>query len=119
MTDDVIRTARRAGIDPFFLAFALARYAEEKRMDDAALTDALGATPDTLAHARLCRMPRTDPAGFQEDVARIANKFGLNPVVLAEAVRHGQVVVEHLPDPAAMTPEELGVYLAARDKTAS
>jgi hypothetical protein len=117
MTDDVLRTARRAGLDPYFLAFALAHYAEEKRMDEPALTAALGATVDTLAHARLCRMPRTDPAGFQEDVARIAAKFGLNREVLAKAVRHGQVVAEHRSDPAAMTPEEITAFLAARDKT--
>ena len=119
MTDEVMRTARRAGLDPYFLAFALAEYAEEKGMDEPALTAALGATPDTLAHARLCRMPRTDPAGFQVDVDRIATRFGLNRDVLAKAVRHGQVMAELRPDPEAKTPEEVTAFLAARDKTES
>jgi hypothetical protein len=117
MTDEVRAAARRAGIDPFFLAFALAEYAKDNDWDEPALTAALGATPDTLAHARLCRMPRTDPAGFREDVDRIAAKFGLNRDVLAPAVRFGQVVATIRPDPDAAPVESATPLLAARDKS--
>lgn len=114
MDELTIRTARRAAVRPYFLAFALERYAEGRQMDEAALTAALGATPETLAHARLCRTPRTDPAGLREDVDRIADKFGLNRDVLAAAVRCGQVELAHAD--AADLPETAAPLLAARDR---
>jgi hypothetical protein len=116
MDEMVIRAARRAALDPYFLAFALARYAEEQQMDEPALSAALGATPDTLAHARLCRMPRTDPAGLREDVNRIAAKFGLNRGVLLLAARCGQVAAVHRAAVEQGVPEDAAPLLAARDR---
>lgn len=117
MDEIVIRAARRAVIDPHFLAFALHEYAAERGWDEPALLTALGATPETLAHARLCRMPRGDTAGFKEDVDRIADKFGLNRDVLALATRHGRAVATVRTDPDAAVPETVSPFLAARDKT--
>jgi hypothetical protein len=118
MTEDVFHTARRAGADPFFLAFALARYAEEQQMDEPALSAALGATPETLAHARLCQMPRADPAGLKEDVDRIAARFGLNRGVLLLAARCGQVAAVHQFAVEQGVPEDAAPMLAARDRDA-
>lgn len=115
MDELTIRTAKRAGDRPYFLAFALARYAEEQQMDEPALSAALGATPDTLAHARLCKMPRTDPVGLREDVDRIAAKFGLNRGVLAMAVRAGEAAVR-LAAAGREVPESATPMLAARDR---
>jgi hypothetical protein len=115
MSESVIRMARRAAIDPRFLAFALHQYAENQQMDEPALTAALGATADTLAYARMCRTPRTDPDGFREDVTRIAAKFGLNPDVLAEAVRAGEVAVARRAA-GQVLPETAAPVLAARDR---
>jgi hypothetical protein len=117
MNDLTIRMARRAVIDPRFLAFALHEYATLQALDEPTLMAALNATPETLAHARLCRMPRSDPAGFVEDVDRIAAKFGLNRDVLAKAVRHGQVRAAIRPAPDETVPESVTPFLAARDKT--
>ena len=116
MDELVIRAARRAAIDPHFLAFALHQFAEDRRMDEDALAAELGATPEALAHARLCRMPRTDPDGFREDVNRIATKFGLNAGVLAQAVRSGQVVIAQRPAADQTLPETAAPLLAARDR---
>jgi hypothetical protein len=116
MDELTIRTARRAAGNPYFLAFALHQFAEDRRMDDDALAAALGATADTLAHARLCRMPRTDPDGFREDVTRIAVKFGLNAGVLAQAVRSGQVVAVQRAAAEQPPPEVAAPLLAARDR---
>ncbi|MCU0705569.1 MAG: hypothetical protein MUF18_16465 [Fimbriiglobus sp.] len=117
MDELLIRAARRASTDPHFLAFALARYAEQQHMDESALATALGATPETLAHARLCRTPRTDPSGLREDVDRIAAAFGLDRTVLALAVRAGEAaMVERL---AAGLPETTAPLLAARDREES
>ncbi len=116
MDDMVIRAARRAARDPYFLAFALERYAEVQQMDEPALSAALGATPETLAHARLCKMPRTDPAGLREDVDRIATKFGLNRTVLAQAVRCAEVTETHRLAVEQGVPEDAAPLLAARDR---
>jgi hypothetical protein len=114
MNESVARLASRAGVDPYFLAFALAEYAAAERLDEAALAHVLGTTPDVLPHVRLCRTPRTDADGFREDVDRIAAKFGLNRDVLAAAARHGQVVAAMRA--AAADPTEAGYLLAARDR---
>ena len=116
MDDMVIRAARRAAIDPHFLAFALDQYAENNQMDEPALIAALGATPETLAHARLCRTPRTDPDGFREDVTHIAAKFGLNTFVLAQVVRAGEVAIAHRAAAERELPETATPMLAARDR---
>ncbi len=116
MDDMVIRAARRAAVDPHFLAFALHQYAEGQQMDEAALMAELGATPETLAHARLCRTPRGDDVGMKEDIARIADKFGLNAAVLLKAVRAGEVAVAHRAAAARQLPETAAPVLAARDR---
>jgi len=119
MNELTIRTARRAADNPYFLAFALHQYAEQNRMDEPALMTALGGTPETLAHARLCRTPRLDPDGCKEDVTRIAAKFGLNAGVLAEAVRAGEVAVAHRAAAERAVPESAVPMLAARDRPAN
>jgi hypothetical protein len=116
MDELTIRTARRAGGRPYFLAFGLERYAEEHQMDEPALMAALGATPETLAHARLCRTPRPDPPGFTEDVGRIADKFGLDRGVLAAAARMGQAEQVHTAAAERELPETVAPMLAARDR---
>lgn len=116
MDELTIRTARRAADNPYFLAFALHRYAENNQMDEPALMTALGATDETLAHARLCRTPRTDRDGLQEDVNRIAARFGLNAGVLVQAVRAGEVAVAHRAAAERGVPEQASPMLAARDR---
>lgn len=116
MSDSVARLAARAGVDPFFLAFALAEYAEAEGLDEAALAAALGTTPAVLPHVRLCRAPRADADGFREDVTRIAGKFGLNADTLAAVARHGHVVAAMR---AAADPAAVGFLLAARDRPPS
>jgi protein-L-isoaspartate O-methyltransferase len=119
MDEMTIRTARRAADNPYFLAFALHQYAEDQQMDEPALTAALGATAETLAHARLCRTPRTDPDGFREDVTRIAARFGLNAAVLAEAVRAAEGATVLRAAAEQTLPETAVPMLAARDRTAN
>lgn len=114
MSESVARLAGRVAVDPFFLAFALAEYAAINALDDAALAARLGATADILPHVRLCRTPRADPDGFRDDVARIAGKFGLVRDVLADAVRHGQVVASQRAAGEGVT--AAGFILAARDR---
>lgn len=115
MSAALTRLSKRAGIDPFFLAFALAEYAAAERLDDAGLAIALGTTPEVLPHVRLCRAPRPDPDGFRADVTRIASRFGLDAVALAGVAKHGLVVAALRSEPAP-TDAEIGTLLAARDR---
>ncbi|MBN9523151.1 hypothetical protein J0H58_32325 [bacterium] len=118
MNESVVRLTKRAAVDPYFLAFALAEYAAAGNLDDAALAAALGTTPDVLAHIRLCPAPRADAEGFGADVERVATKFGLNRDVLTAAARQGQVIAE-MRAAAERNPEAAGKLLAARDRKPS
>lgn len=115
MHDSVYSLARRAAGDPHFLASALAAYASVRNLDEAALMSALNATPDTLASARLCRLPADDSLAV--DVARIAEKFGLNRDVLTAAVRLAEVSADLAGDPGPV--EDVSAQLAARDRPPS
>src|SRR5262249_59305673 len=90
MSEALDHLANRVAADPFFLAFPLAEYARSERLDDSALAAALGCRVEDLTLLRLCRMPRDDPAGFRADTAAIAERFGIAPAKLADAVRRGQ-----------------------------
>ena len=116
MTDAVMTLAARASCDPHFLAFAFAEYAESEGLDETGLLALLGVTPEGLASARLCRMPRPDPAGFREDVDRIAAKFGLSRDTLAVVARCGQVVAEFRRAAEELPTESAAPLLAARDR---
>ena len=112
MSDRLEHFARRVAGDEFFLASALAEYADSEGMDDAALAAALGCPASSLARLRLCRRPRPDPAGMREDVTRIGEHFGIDPLRLAEMVRRADALVAMRRDVAGGA----GALIAARDR---
>jgi hypothetical protein len=112
MTNPLIPLAARVENDPFFLASALALYARSEELDDPALAARLGCPVEQLPRLRLCRMPRTDPAGFREDIAVLAGHFHLDELVLIEALKRGRVI-QRLQGAARA---EGGVLMAARDR---
>jgi hypothetical protein len=116
MSDAAVRLGRRAGIDPHFLAFALTEFAAAERLDDPAAAALLGTTVEVLARLRLCPAPRPDPAGFADDIERLAARFDLNREALIRVARFGQVIATLRPDPAAADPEPVPPFLAARDQ---
>jgi hypothetical protein len=79
------RAAERAASRAFFLASVLLPFAQGEGLDDHGLASYLGCRDDQLAALLLCRRP--DPRTFARDVQRIAERFGLDPSRLAEAVR--------------------------------
>jgi hypothetical protein len=83
-SDHLARLASRALDSPFFLAYALARYAARESLSDLGLARRLGYTVETLTNLRLCRMPKD-----RADVERIAERFGIQPVRLADLLRVG------------------------------
>src|SRR5262245_49430885 len=101
---------RRAEGNPHFLACLLALYARSEKLSDAELARELGCNVETLVKVRLCAAPRAEPPTFREDVAQVADRFGLDRKALTRAVRRGQVVLKL--QAAAQTP-----FMAARDRT--
>jgi hypothetical protein len=113
MSDSLDALARRAEGEPFFLASVLAAYARSEGLpDDAGLAAALGCRVGDLAMLRLCRAPRSDAQEFRDDIARIAERFHLEPEHLGEVVKRGLVVRRLQSAPPAG-----GFLMAARDST--
>lgn len=109
--------ARRVGEDPFFLASALAAYARGIGLDDPALARLLGCAVATLPHLRLCRRPGGEAAAFRADVARIADRFGVDRAILAQIIRWADAVAGlHAASTADAARGEHGLLLAARDR---
>jgi hypothetical protein len=93
MADPLDWLAKRAEQEPFFLASVLAAYAHSEGLDDAGLSAALGCPLRELTMVRLCRAPRTEPPEFWEDVTAVAERFGMDPMRLAVAVKRGRVLL--------------------------
>jgi hypothetical protein len=106
--------ALRVRDDPFFLASALAVYAESETMDDEQLAAQLGCPVATLVSLRLCRRPRPEPPTFRRDVDLIAARFGLHADVLAAVVRRADAVTALRREATGAE----GVLMAARDRPA-
>lgn len=111
MTDPLERMAKWAEGQEHFLAFLLAMYAQSEGLDDASLAAALGCCPEDLVMVRLCRAPRLDRQGFRDDVARIADRFDLDPKRLSVAVKRGRVLACLQDGPSGHG----GFLMAARD----
>ena len=80
--------AARCAADPFFMASALAAYQKRHALDDAGLAAVLGCPLAMLTQLRLCRRPGAASPGWtaEEDVAAIAQRFGVDGVVLRRVV---------------------------------
>lgn len=107
------RLAERFEGNPDTLASVFARYREAEGIDEAGLAAYLGITPDLVPHIALCGRPRVDL--FPEDIATVADRFGIEPERLAVLVRH----VDALEAFKRVRPERRqGLLAAARDRAA-
>ncbi len=86
------RLAARLEGDPNTLASVFARYRAAEGLDDTALAAYFAIDPDVLPHVALCGRPREGL--FQEDVTAVAERFGLDPGLLALLVRHVDALQE-------------------------
>lgn len=112
MSKSLEALARRVANDPFFLASVLAAYARSEHLDDAGLAETLGCSAAVLTALRLCRAPRPAPRAFQQDVDRLAERFGVDADRLAEVVRYGQALPRLQAGPASAQ----GFLMAAREE---
>ncbi|WP_020469389.1 hypothetical protein [Zavarzinella formosa] len=112
MADDALpRFLERAKRERFFLASALAAFAEARGWDDLSLASHLACPEAMLTNLRLCRMPREDAEDFREDLEAIVARFPADMGRLAEVVRHSRVVWR-LRDQGR--PTDVGHLMAAR-----
>ncbi len=109
MADPLDALARRVESEPFFIASILALFARSEALDDEALCRVLRCPWESFAMLRLCRTPDEEQTGFQRDIKRIAERFGIDENALAEVVRRGQAL-QRLQRSASS-----GTLLAARD----
>lgn len=109
MADPLSSLARRAEERPTFLAGLLAAYAHSEDLSDVDLAARLGCPVEQLSRLKLCRAPRSEPAEMLEDVARLAERFGVDEAVLRQAVLRGRVVLR-------LRQGSDGILLAARDR---
>jgi hypothetical protein len=112
MSETLRALARKVESDRFFLASLLAAYAEAEGLDDAGLAAALGCAVADLPLLRLCRSPRVGDDAFWDEVRALAERFGVDPHVLADAVKRGGLVLLAREAPAGPA----SLLMAARDR---
>ncbi len=110
-TPSLARLARSARERPTLLASLLFAYQEQEGLDESGLAAFLGCDADALPKLALCRRPRQQIPAFREDIERIAQYAGVNPLSLMKLVR--AVETRAALQQAADVPSPL--LLAARD----
>ncbi|HLW00262.1 MAG TPA: hypothetical protein VKT82_16465 [Ktedonobacterales bacterium] len=105
------RLAQGARERPTLLAGLLFAYQQQEGLDEQKLAAFLGCDDAALPKLALCRRPRQQIPAFREDIERIAQYAGVNPLSLMKLVRavETRAALQH----AADVPPPL--LLAARD----
>lgn len=105
------RLARQARERQTLLASLLFAYQEQEGLDEPGLADFLGCNVASLPRLALCRRPRAQTSSFREDIERVAQYAGANPLQLVKLIRavEARAALQH----AAEAPSPL--LLAARD----
>jgi anti-sigma-K factor RskA len=95
----LIRMAQRASEDDELLASAISRFARDEGLDWNQVANRLRIDPVALAELALCRRPRAKL--FVEDIADVADYVGISRRVLADLVRHDEVLESRPSGPPA------------------
>ena len=103
--------AQRSAERSFTLGSLLREYSQMERLSREELASRLSCDVDTVDWLSLCYQPL--PERFGEDVARIAERFQVDPARLAGIIRRAQAVVAVR---RSVPVEEDGLLLAARDR---
>lgn len=109
------RAARRAGQQPFFLAYVFRHYQEANTLDEPGLASLLGCSVDALPRLALCRRPIGDASAFRTDIDHLAKRFRLNGEQLAAMVRQVDAL-EAIRSQLKETQAYYGTLRAARDR---
>jgi len=104
--------ARHASDRPWTLGAVLDEYCSSERLTREGLASLLGCSVESLAWLSLCKRPTAEH--FALDVARIAERFQIEPARLARVVRRVDTLAV-LRQPSDVAEEDL-LLLAARDR---
>jgi len=114
-SEALVRAARRAGAQPFFLAHVFAVYQDSNNLDESALAHLLGCAENNLPRLALCHRPAAESEAFRAEVNHLASRFQLDSVQLASIIRQVdalQALRYHL----ATDAQGSGMLRAARDR---
>lgn len=103
--------ARRGAERSFTLGSLLSEFARVEGLSQQQLASFLSCSPETLDWLSLCYRPT--PERFGEDVSRIAERFQIDPIQLAQLIRRAEAIAA-LQRTATMGDPVL--LLAARDR---
>lgn len=118
--------ARRLRDNPAYMAHILAIYQRHERLDEKALADHLGTTPEMLTRLALCKRPEANSPQFAQQVRQLAAYTQSEAGQLANLIRQVDSL-ERLADRPAVpgkesaetSPRQLrpGLLAAARDRS--
>ncbi|GEN09145.1 hypothetical protein SAMN05443572_105400 [Myxococcus fulvus] len=84
------RAARRGRSEPWSMAYTFEQYRQIEGINEDTLAEELGCTQETLHWMSLCRRPEGD--SFSEQCTAIAQKFGVDRLMLMQVIRHVDVI---------------------------
>ncbi len=110
-TPSFAHLVQRAREHPALLAGLLFAYQEQEKLDENGLAAYLGCDVSALPRLALCRRPRQQAPLFREDVERIAQYAGSNPLRLVQLIRavEARAALQHASEMSSP------LLLAARD----
>lgn len=86
-SESLLRAARRASQEPFFLASVLHSYQMANNLEDGVLAELLSCALDDLPRLALCRRPVASSSTFLAEIEHLAQRFELHGDQLAMMIR--------------------------------
>jgi hypothetical protein len=122
-TEQLNRLARRLLDNPSFMAYVLAQFQRQERLNDDELAKNLNTPVDTLPRLALCKRPDSGSPQFADQIRQIAAYTNLDAAQLAHIVRQVDFVEKMAKKPQPNQAKELpqvaprfGLVAAARDR---
>lgn len=116
MTRPLDLFARRVESNPWFLASAMAVYAQSEGLNDERLASTLGCSVADLTCLRLCRRPLSEPyEAFRRDIDALVRAYGVHADIMADVARRADAV-DKLRGSKSGIAEKHNALIAARDR---
>ncbi|CAG0947699.1 hypothetical protein ANRL1_04441 [Anaerolineae bacterium] len=122
-TEQLIRLAHRLEANDCFIAWALATYRKQEKLNDRELSEQLGASDELLTRLALCKRPNSASPQFADQVRKIAEYSHVDVARLAMVLRQVESLHELSKRPRSeatsvepnLVPLRSGLLAAARD----
>ncbi|WP_043711642.1 hypothetical protein [Corallococcus macrosporus] len=106
--------ARRSKSESWMLGHAFEEYRQLEGLSEEALAKELGCSEETLRWLALCRCP--EGATFDEQVSAIAERHGVDDLLLVQLLRRLEVVKAFKKPPADGSLPQRVLLMAAQDR---